>query len=230
MSEIVDLSDKTVLITGAGFDIGKALSVAFAKLGATLLLLDSNAKALDAVYDEIIAQGSPEPLIIELDLAKLDKANASLINENIFSEFGRLDSLIHTANWTFPLSPLAVYEESFWNKAMHHLHFAPFLLSQQLLPALAAAQKARVVFSLYGCGTTPKAFWGPYGAAYAALQNTCDVWNTELQAQDTRFSALDPGSVLTQIRVKHYPAEDQNRLIPSDDPSLIQRYLSSISS
>ena len=72
------------------------------KLGATLLLLDNDGKALDAVYDEIIAQGGAEPLIIELDLAKLTAENAELVNENIQSEFGHLDALIHTANWTFP--------------------------------------------------------------------------------------------------------------------------------
>ena len=108
---------------------------------------------------------------------------------------------------------------------MHHLHFAPFLLTQKLLPALSAAEAARVVFSLYGCGTSPKAFWGPYAAAYAALQSTCDVWNQELQSHNTRFTTINPGEVLTQVRVKHYPAEAHDTLIASDDPALIRRYL-----
>ncbi len=224
-----DLSGKNILITGAAFDIGKVLCLNFARLGATLLLLDHDAAALDAVYDEIVAQSSAQPTIVELDLAELTIGTAASINDQLIAEFGQLDALIHTANWAFPLGPLAAYKTSIWEQAMHHLHYVPFLLSQQLLPSLSVAKAARVVFTVHSCGQTPKAFWGPYGAAHAALQNTCDTWNIELKAQRTRFTTLDPGNVLTQVRVKHYPAEPKDLIIPADDPDLMGNYLNAIS-
>jgi NAD(P)-dependent dehydrogenase (short-subunit alcohol dehydrogenase family) len=223
-----NLSGKTILITGAAFDIGKALSLYFASLGAVILLLDHDARGLNAVYDELLELGAPTPTIIDVDLAKLEAPIAVSINNNVLKEFGHLDALIHTANWTFPLAPLAVYEEQFWQKAMNNMLFAPYLLTQQLLPALNAAPNARVVFSILPCGEQAKPFWGPYGAAYAGLHSLCDTWNDELQSKATRFQTLNTGNVLTQVRLKHYPAEIQTNLTLANDSELMNRYLQAV--
>ncbi len=224
------LNNKTILITGAAFDIGRALSLRCATLGANVLLLDQDSKGLDAIYDAIVTTKAPEPMIVEVDLAKLSAEAAQSINANIIDEYGQLDALVHTANWTFPLSPLAAYEEKYWQQAMHNLHFAPFMLTQSLLPALSAAAAARVAFNVQSCGRQAKAFWGPYGAAYAALENTCATWNSELNKTAVRFATIDPGEVLTQVRAKHYPAEVREELLRPDDEVVLSPYLKFIAS
>ena len=61
------LSGKTILITGAGDGIGRQAAISYATHGATCILLGKTVSKLEAVYDEIVAAGYPEPAIIPLD-------------------------------------------------------------------------------------------------------------------------------------------------------------------
>ncbi len=48
-NELPDLSNQFIAITGAGFDIGRALSLKCAEVGATVVLIDKDGKALDHI-------------------------------------------------------------------------------------------------------------------------------------------------------------------------------------
>ena len=96
------LNGLNILITGAGFDIGKALSLRCAAEGAHVILMDKDSRALDAVYDKIISAKSTEPTILQLDTSTLEGATAELIRQQITSDHGKLDGLVHTANVSFP--------------------------------------------------------------------------------------------------------------------------------
>ncbi|MBW3567069.1 MAG: SDR family NAD(P)-dependent oxidoreductase, partial [Proteobacteria bacterium] len=62
------MKDRIVLVTGAGDGIGRAVSLALAKRGATVILLGRTVKKLEKVYDEILAAGGPQPAIYPMDL------------------------------------------------------------------------------------------------------------------------------------------------------------------
>ena len=66
----IRLDGKTILITGASSGVGRALALACADVGATVLLSGRNVNALNEVYDLIQSKGNPEPAILELDLCK----------------------------------------------------------------------------------------------------------------------------------------------------------------
>ena len=53
-----ELNGKTILITGAGDGIGKAVALACARHGAEVLLLGRTEKKLEAVYDTIMTEGT----------------------------------------------------------------------------------------------------------------------------------------------------------------------------
>ena len=55
------LEQKVILITGAGDGIGKQAALTYAAHGATCILLGKTVSKLEAVYDEIVANGDAEP-------------------------------------------------------------------------------------------------------------------------------------------------------------------------
>src|SRR5574340_1148397 len=66
------LANRVILVTGASSGLGRAASLAFARHGATVALLARNEAKLEAVYDEIVAAGYPEPAMFTFDLAAAD--------------------------------------------------------------------------------------------------------------------------------------------------------------
>src|SRR5690606_41582254 len=91
------LEGRVVLVTGAAGGIGSAVSLACARQGATVLLLDRNRRGIDQLYDRIVAEGLPEPAGIHEDLARLDAARAVALAGQVTDNSVGLHGLIHAA-------------------------------------------------------------------------------------------------------------------------------------
>ena len=100
-----ELAGKTILVTGAGDGIGRQAALSFAMAGATVILLGKTTKKLEAVYDEIVASGAPEPAIVPLDLNGATKQHYIDMANTIKAEFGKLDGLLHNAGILGVLTP-----------------------------------------------------------------------------------------------------------------------------
>ena len=222
-------TDLSMLITGAGFDIGKALALRCAELGAHVILMDKDNRALNAVYDEIMAAKYTEPTILQIDNQAFGGETAELVRQQIVSEHQKLDALIHTANAAFPLTPINLLESEVMDKALHMLHTLPHQLTRELYPVLKLAEQPSVVFTSHFSAHTNKAFWGYHAGAFAALEALSRQWANDTKNIGFSVNSIDPGLVKTVIRKKHYPAEDQNSLRSPNDEAIMNLYLNLLS-
>jgi NAD(P)-dependent dehydrogenase (short-subunit alcohol dehydrogenase family) len=207
------LSDRIILVTGAAEGVGRALALACAKQGATLVLSGAREKVLESVYDEIVAAGSPEPAILPLDLEKADEQLMLGIATTLGDEFGRLDGLVHTARYVPFLSRIDDYDAEQWEKVLRINLTAPFLLTQACLPLLRAAEAASVVFQSDRVGRRALAYWGAFAAAMAGIEALMETLAEETEGNSRiRVNSIDPGAVRTAQRRELYPAEDPNTL------------------
>ena len=109
----MDLTNKTILITGATDGIGKVLAEEFSKLGSNIILLGKNSSKLDAVYDQLDHSfDSQKHLILEADLSLLNNESAHEILRAISNEYDALDGIIHNAAILGTMTPLEDYELS----------------------------------------------------------------------------------------------------------------------
>lgn len=152
------LTGKTILITGAGDGIGKQAALTYSQLGATVILLGRTVNKLEQVYDEIIAQGGPEPAIVPLDLKGATKQHYIDMGQTIVEQFGQLDGALLNASMLGELTPFSQIHEQIFDEVMQVNVKAQFLLAQGILPALKLAPKASLVFTSSGVGNKGRAF------------------------------------------------------------------------
>lgn len=218
------LADRKILITGAGDGIGRALALGCAAHGATTLLLGRTTSKLEAVYDEIVDAGLPEPGILPVDLAQLDGDRVNALIEAIDGNYGALHGLVHNAALLGDRVPLAHYDSDTWHRLMQVNVNAVFLLTRGLLPALDQAGDASIIFTSSGVGRTPRAYWGAYAVSKYALEGMATLLADELEnTSGTRSNVVNPGATRTSMRAKAYPNEDPMTL-PAPD-AVVPLYL-----
>lgn len=88
------LEGKVAIVTGAGSGIGKAIAVAYAREGASVVVADLAVSAAESVASELVSVGS-RALAIETDVRLEDQAD--LMVEAAVREFGSLDILVNNA-------------------------------------------------------------------------------------------------------------------------------------
>jgi len=208
-----ELAGRVIAITGASSGIGRAVAIACARFGATVILIGRNARKLEAVHGEIEAAGSPEPTIAVLDLEKAIASDYDKLASAVAERFGRLDGLLHNAGLLGTLTPIEHYDVPTWCRVMHVNVTAAFALTQVLLPTLKQSQDASVLFTSSSVGRRGRAYWGAYAVSKFATEGFMQVLASEVEnITSIRVNSLNPGRARTMMRRQAYPAEDLNSL------------------
>jgi NAD(P)-dependent dehydrogenase (short-subunit alcohol dehydrogenase family) len=211
------LANKTILVTGAGASIGRQAALTYAELGATVILLGRTVAKLEAVYDEILAKGYPEPAIVPLDLKGATKQNYIDLAATIVNQFGQLDGALLNASILGELTPFSQINQQIWQDVMQVNVDAQFLLAQTLIPVLLKADNASLVFTSSGVGNKGKAYWGAYSVSKFATEGLMQVIADEYENTSLRTNVVNPGATNTDMRSVAYPAENKAEIaLPKD--------------
>ena len=225
------LSGRVVLVTGAGAGIGRAVAIACASHGAEIVLLGRTVRKLEAVYDEIVASGSPEPIIYPFDLLGAVADDYQELATRLADEYSRLDGLIHNAALLGNLSPMEHYDLEDWAKVMQVNVNGAFLLTRACLPLLRGATDGSAVFTSSDVGVKGRAYWGAYAASKFANVGMMQVLADEMRdGEQTRVNCINPGAVATRLRAAAFPAEDRAQLASAQSVTPAYIYLMSADS
>ena len=185
------LTDRVVMITGAGRGIGAGCAQACAEAGAHGALTARTVSQLEEVGDEVRAQGR-KALIFPADVNDLDTLEAFVAAT--IEEFGRIDTVINNAGGSMP-APFMDTSTEMFEKAFHFNVTTAFSLSQHALPHLLETGGSIVNISST-MGRIRERGFVAYGTAKAALAHM-----TRLMAADcaprVRVNAIAVGSVAT---------------------------------
>jgi NAD(P)-dependent dehydrogenase (short-subunit alcohol dehydrogenase family) len=211
------LAGRTIVVTGAGDGIGRAIARGFAAHGATVVLLGRTIPKLEAVYDQIEQAGGPQPAIFPINLEGATDRDYAQLAETLEREFGSLEGLVHNAAQVRLLSRLDDYDPAVWYQVLQVNLNAPFMLTQACLPLLRAADDASVVFVSDRVGRQARAYWGAYGVSKFALEGLMGILAEEVDSDGRiRANSVDPGPCRTSLRARAYPGEDPAGIKPPE--------------
>ena len=134
------MQGKKVLITGGNSGIGLVAAKALAQQGAELMLACRDSQKTTAALADLNGLAATEVVNFPVELASL--ASVRALAQAYQARHDRLDVLINNAG-VFP--PQEQFTEDGFEMQIGVNHFAPFLLTNLLLPQLQGSTPSRVV-------------------------------------------------------------------------------------
>ncbi len=215
------LSERIIMITGAGSGLGRALAIELGKRGATIILVGRTTKKLEQVYDEIEAAGGPQPAIFPMNLASASEQEFIGLAAAIEQNFGCLHGLILNAAHLGQHSPIVHTELEQWQHVLQVNLTANFLFCKHFAGLLNAADKASLLFVTDQLVQHGKAYWSGYGSSKSAMdylmQCAADEWETNTNIY---VNSIAPPAMPTSLRRQAFPAEDR-RVLPEPDAATL---------
>ena len=200
------LSGKLALVTGASRGIGAATAEALAAAGAHVVLTARTAAGLEEVEGRIHDAGGVAT-IAPLDLT--DGDSIGRLATAISSRWDALDILVLNAAMLGTLTPVPHIDPKEFARVLTLNVTAQAALIAAFDTLLRASVGSRVIGITSSIGTTPRAYWGAYGASKAAFENLLLSYADETEtAGRIRVALVDPGATRTAMRAKAYPGED----------------------
>ena len=205
----------TVVVTGGGTGLGKAIASEFARLGARLAILSRKAEHLDAAEAAMTEIGA-EVLCIACDIREADSIAAAF--DQIEERFGLPGVLVNNAAANFP-SPTEDLSPNAWRTVVDITLNGTFLMCREYGQRLLSAG---VAGSIINIGATYAWTGGPgfahSAAAKAAVKNLTESLAVEWGPYGIQVNCLVPGLMPHEDMT----AEIQGNLKNTNDKDLCQ--------
>jgi uncharacterized oxidoreductase len=191
----MQVTDNTILITGGGSGIGRALAEAFHRLGNRVIVAGRRRAALDAV-----AQANPGIETAVLDVQ--DPADIARFAREAEQRYPSLNVVIHSAgimkheNWTVEGADAAIAETTIATNLL-----APIRLTAALLPQLKRRPRSTVITVTSGLAYLTLAATPTYCATKAAIHAFGEALRFQLQEQGSPVEVIEiaPPYVQTEL-------------------------------
>ena len=203
-----DFTNKVVLITGSGTGIGRAITLAFATAGATVVPTDLNPDAVQKIGREVAALTGSEPASYVLDVTKADQIAETV--DTIIQRYGRIDVLINNAGVSSMVKVVEMTEKD-WDFNMDVNAKGPFLVSRAVLPYMIAARQGKIVNTASMASKIGAPLLAHYSASKFAVLGFTQALGKEVAEYGINVNAVCPGFVATSMQDREVVWEAQLR-------------------
>ena len=232
IQEKFDLSGRVAVVTGGVGLLGAEFCKTLAEAGASVVVVDLNASASQAVADSLATRGF-KALAVPTDITQPEAVN--MLVEQTLSTFGRLDILVNSAALDPKFDPDALnkgitpgafedYPLDLWNSALNVNLTGMFLMTQACVkPMIAQGKKGSIIniCSTYGLNGPDQRIYVKEGKrvafkpVYYTVTKAGVMGFTKYLAAyyantEIRVNALTPGGVFNNHEdyfVKNYSAK-----------------------
>jgi NAD(P)-dependent dehydrogenase (short-subunit alcohol dehydrogenase family) len=205
-----DLTGRTALVTGSTRGLGRAMALALAEAGASLIVNGRDAEAAAAVRSELEAGGT-RALVALGDVTV--RADVERIRDAALTEFGRIDVLVNNAGTCIHRPALDVTDEE-WHEVMG-TNVDGVWIPSQVIGRHMAERGGGVIVNIgsMSAGIVNRPQWQPaYNASKAAVHHLTRSLAAEWAPLGIRVNALAPGYMATAMA-------------PVDDPRFRRQWI-----
>ncbi len=187
-------SGKTVLITGAGGGIGRAVALRFAAEGARVAVNDIKAEMVQAVVAEITAAGG-QALAAAADVS--DRAAVDAMFTQIEAALGPVDVLYNNAGLIDTTRHFLEADENWWDQIIRVNLKSVFLCSHRAAQMMARRRRGVIISTSSGGATRAHRGNVAYDATKGGIEAMTRAMALDLAPYGVRVNGVVPGFINT---------------------------------
>lgn len=210
----LELQGRVAVVTGASAGIGRGTAKVLAREGAAVVVVARREPLLQALADEMAAEGLPRPVIVAGDLQ--ERPQVASIASRALAAAGRVDILVNNAGGSRMLPVDAA--DDLWDEAFSLNFDSVRRLTQAFLPSMRAQRWGRIL-NITG-SLEPRSVNGA-NAAKAAVHAWAKGLACDVAAEGVTVNCLMPGRIHSeQIDGRLHPtAESRDAFIRANIPA-----------
>lgn len=188
------LEGKTALVTGAGKGIGLAIAQRFALEGASVVVNDIDAQAVELAVASIASSGGSALAAVG------DVSDSSAVN-SIFDSAeewrGSVEVVVNNAGLISPMKHFLEADEEWWRRIIDVNLTGTFLVCHRAAPKMVQAQSGVIINMSSGGATRSHRSFSSYDASKGGIEAFTRSLALDLGPYGIRVNALMPGSIDT---------------------------------
>ncbi len=188
------LAGKTVIVTGGGSNIGRAIVRGFAEEGSNIVIAELDATQAQRVADEVAGLGTGnKAIVIPTDVTNHESVNSMV--EAATAEFGGVDVLVNNAGWTIDRLFLEKPREE-WEREVQINLWGAINCIHAVLPGMVARRSGSIVCLSSDAGRMGEYREAVYSACKAGVIALSKSIARETGRHGLRLNCVCPGLVV----------------------------------
>ncbi|MEL1227865.1 MAG: SDR family oxidoreductase [Candidatus Neomarinimicrobiota bacterium] len=231
---MLDLNNKTAIVSGGSKGIGKAIATKLAQAGANVVICSRKKENLDSAVNEAESNGLT---LIPIECNTSNNESIQSVVDHTLEKFNGVDILVNNAAANPYYGPILNSEDSHWDKIFDVNVKGYFNFAKACSKKMIANNSGKIINVASIAAKTPLEGLGVYNISKAAVVMLTKVLAKELGEYNINVNTLAPGLIKTDFSKALWENEDtHNKIVKSipqgkmgspDDISGMALYLAS---
>jgi len=200
------LENKTIIVTGAGRGIGRAIALQLAAEGAELILISRTEVELNETL-RLVSSYSSSSSCFPLDISDYNAVSA--VFENILKKYGKIDCLVNNAGVQPPIGSFSTINLNEWKRNVEINLFGTVTCAYAVVNDMIRRKKGKIVNLSGGGATAPRPNFSAYAIAKVGVVRFAETLAAELAEYHIDVNAVAPGAVSTKMLEDILSAHDK---------------------
>jgi NAD(P)-dependent dehydrogenase (short-subunit alcohol dehydrogenase family) len=214
------LENKVAIVTGAADGIGLAISKAFAKEGATVVMGDINDTKCNQEADKLLKQNQ-KALPLFCDVGSTDSVNMMI--KTCIENYGRIDVLVNNAAVAISGNISEMPDED-WDRLMNVNLKGVFRCIRACMPYMLSAENGSVINIASGQAHRSWDDWTAYASAKGGMISMTNQLAGQFGNKNIRFNTISPGAILTPMAAERVKNEGEEYFKASERQAAMLRF------